>query len=194
MWAPRADILRQLLVEPDDAQRIERLGQAFDVIVEDTQAVLRTVTAVDDVEGHAAALAFASEALAAAADGHVHAAQALATAGLGAVGHDIWRYPMRGGLSKAHRDFSAQGSDEAAVQALNWTLIQLCTAKALINTTEGTAGYNRHGTQHGVRRHFSAGSASEGLLLLVAWVKEISWLHERYPGVFGAEEEPAPSY
>lgn len=194
VWAPRADILRQLLAEPDNTQRIELLGQAFDIIVEDSQAVLRTVTAVDDVEGHAAALAFASEALAAAADGHVHAAQALATAGLGAVVHEIWRYPMRGGLGEARRDFSARDLDKAAVEALKWTLIQLCTAKALKSTTEGTAGYNRHGTQHGVRCYFSAGSASEGLLLLVAWVKEISWLHERYPQMFGAEEAPAPSY
>jgi hypothetical protein len=63
--------------------------------------------------------------------------------------------------------------------ALKAALLEVCTSKALTNTDKAQPdAFNRQGTQHGDRKFFSQSSALGGVLLLVGWVRELTWLAE----------------
>ena len=189
VWAPRAEIIVETLSawDPkvgDASPALGILDAHRDAVLNDLQAALDEVTGTQIV-GHAEATQFAVEAVAAARDGHLYAAQALAASGLGQVLHVTWAF---GGLGKAYRQFSAVDMEEAALSMIKSSLIQLATAVALTNTDRASfAGFNRHGTHHGKREFFSAGNALAGLLLLVAWVRELQWVADEFPDALNGD-------
>jgi hypothetical protein len=174
IWVPRAEVIEGLLAA-DSGDRYAALVSSSADVVEDLEAALSMARGAD-VQGHAEAIEFADEAVAAARDGHWWAAQALAASGLGQVIHRVLEYRV---FRDAYKQFSERDIEEADMTVLKAALLEVCTAKALTDTGKAQPGvFNRHGTQHGERRFFSQSSALGGLLLLVGWVREFAWLSE----------------
>jgi hypothetical protein len=177
VWAPRADTIEVILAADDPYAALVSCDQP---VLEDLDAVLARASGAD-VAGHVEACAFAEEALSAARDGHWSAAQALAASGLMHVIHEMLGFPLMGGLGAAFKKFNASDVDEATMTVLKQTLLDVCSARALTDIAKTTTnGFNRHGTQHGDRKFFSASSALAGLLLLVGWIREFTWVSETY--------------
>jgi hypothetical protein len=184
VWAPRAEIV-DALIAADSRTRYEILVDASADVLDDLEAALAQARGAE-VKGHAHACEFARETIAAARDGHWTAAQALAASGLGQVIHGMFGYPLFGGLGAARKKFSARDIDEATMTVLKVALLEVCTVKALTDIHRGAEPhlFNRHGTQHGDRRFFSQSNAVGGLLLLVGWIREFTWLSEHRPDFF----------
>ena len=62
--------------------------------------------------------------------------------------------------------------------------IKLATVNAIINTEKSPVGFNRHGTLHGEIDFYSDGHALSALMLIVAWVRELSWWATYDPSFF----------
>jgi hypothetical protein len=186
VWAPRAELVDALVGEDDPSRRLLHLVAERQMVLDDLEAVLARAAGVP-VTGHAEASAFAREAIAAARDGHLHAAQALAACGLGTVLEEIFGYPR---LREAYEKFEVSDVERAGMTSLKLRLLEVCTAKALTNTrAASSAVFNRHGTQHGLRAFFSAANAMGGMLLLVGWLRELKWFDEHYEDVFSEFED-----
>jgi hypothetical protein len=73
---------------------------------------------------------------------------------------------------------------EAGIGQVRYLAIERATANPLAPTWEEPEGFNRHGTLHGKPEYYGEAETLAGLLLLVAWVRELSWWAENDPGVF----------
>jgi hypothetical protein len=181
--APRAAIV-EALIAGDSNSRYETLASSSAEVLDDLDTALARARGAS-VCGHADACEFAGEAIAAAREGHRTASQAVAASGLGQVIHSMFGYPLFGGLGAARRKFSERNIDETAMIVLKVALLEICTVTALTDIDSASPQlFNRHGTQHGERRFFSQSNALGGLLLLVGWVREFTWLAEHHPDVF----------
>ena len=188
VWVPRAEIVDALIAFDQD-DRYSVLARSSDDVLDDLDVMLDRARGAD-VRGHADACAFADEAIAAARDGHWNAAQALAASGLGQVLHGMFGYPLFGGLGAARKKFSTRDVEEATMRILKVGLLELCTVNALTDINKAQPEpFNRHGTQHGERRFFSKASALTGLLLIVGWIREFTWIAETHPEVLGDDED-----
>jgi hypothetical protein len=136
-----------------------------------------------ELAGFRAASAFAQEAIAAAHDGHMTAAQSLAACGLEPAARVSFGIPR---LSAVRKRFETRNVDEVTATLIKVTLLQMCTAKALAQFDERMLpeGFNRHATQHGERACFSDANALAGILLLVGWLREFGWFAAHHPEMF----------
>jgi hypothetical protein len=134
---------------------------------------MRAVGTVE-LAGFKAASAFAEEAIAAAHDGHMTAAQSLAACGLEPAAKLSFGMPT---LSQVRKQFERRNVDEVRATLMKITLLQMCTARALAQYDENSLpeGFNRHATNHGERACFSDANALAGMLLLVGWLREFRW-------------------
>lgn len=177
VWAPREDVVAQLVSADDEAARDKTLVANREAILEDIAAVLGDATHYVS-PAHADATTLATKAVAASRAGHDEAAQSLAAAALGRVLHDVQGFEKLGG---AYKEFSKRDLEQTVIQLLRITLIELATARSLTNTDAHTSGFNRHGTLHGRPEFFSAPDCLEGLLLVTAWLRELAWWQEHHP-------------
>jgi hypothetical protein len=187
IWAPRPEVIREVLAAKESA-RLSTLAGSTDAVLDDLDAVLAQAQNLDlDIAGHPDACAFAAEGIAAARDGHFNAAQSLAACGLGPILHETWGFRL---LGEAFKEFRAQSVDDVGMQLMKLTLLQSCTATALIDTEDANPnGFNRHATQHGNREFFSRANALAGVLLLVGWLREFKWLADNHPRLFRADND-----
>jgi hypothetical protein len=182
IWAPRREIVERIVGDPQSEHslkpltvealttRYTALVASREEVLEDLAAVLddSTVTATPEQDDLAS---LAHNALAAAVDGHHEAAQALCAASLGIPIHQLLE----------HKNFAdartamMRDPEEASLHMMRLVHIQLATANALIKTNEDPLGFNRHGTLHGDIQFYSDAHALSALLLVVAWVRELSW-------------------
>ncbi len=191
VWVPRIEIVRSMLAADEQAARLAVLVSSRDAVLGDLSVVLADSRGAT-VEGHFDACEFAAEAIAGARDSHFHAAQALAASGLGQVLHGTLGYPLLHGLGRAYKEFRDNKLEDMTMRLMKADLIELCTATALTDIEKVELdGFNRHGTQHGQRSFFSEANALAGMLLLVAWVREIKWLADNYPQLFAPRDSPA---
>jgi len=177
MWAPRAEIIEELTKAENFADRSAVLVERREEIMDDLVAVLDDAN-VEVVEEQRDAHTLAGLAIQAARHGHDAAAQALAGAALGCVLQEVLRYE---GLGAAYKAMSNHDLEEASFGVLRLLTIESATSSALVNTEDHVEGFNRHGTLHGDRAFYGAGEMLSGLLLLVAWVRELSWWAEHDP-------------
>jgi hypothetical protein len=77
VWAPRDELVLRLVAAPSRAEREDLLALEREIVFADLDAAMQAVGVVE-LAGFDAAAAFAREALAAAASGHLTAAQCLA--------------------------------------------------------------------------------------------------------------------
>jgi hypothetical protein len=189
VWAPRPDVIRALLTaEPSD--RYDVLAACTDDVLDDLEAVLAAARGVE-VSGHTDACEFAAEAIAAARDGHFHGAQTLAASGIGQILHATLGFQR---LGAAFKRFNATDLNEATMELIKISLLEVSTARALTNYTEvDPAGFNRHATQHGERSFFSQSNALAALLLLVGWLREFKWVAEYHPEAI-VDTDDAPEH
>jgi hypothetical protein len=102
-------------------------------VLDDLDAVLNRARGVD-VPGHDDGCAFAAEAIAAARDDHWSAAQSHTASGLGHVLQHVHGFPT---LSAARKEFEKRNLDDATMQIIKVTLLEVCSAKALLNFLPG---------------------------------------------------------
>jgi len=177
VWAPREEIVVELVAAADHEGRqavlVDRQVDVFD----DLDQVLAEATAfVAPV--HEQARDLAGKAIAAARSGHHEAAQSLAAAALGLLLHEVLGYER---IGAAYKDLSDRDVDEVVLRLLRMTMIELATARALTDTDAHESGFNRHGTLHGKPAFFSQSDCVAGLLLLGAWVRELTWWQDHHP-------------
>lgn len=187
VWAPREEIVRQILGQEGTQEQLLLLAARKDDILDDLTAVLKEAAGAGIVSGHGDACEFAGDGIDAARAGLFRPAQAAAAAGLGLVLHASLGFPQLRGLGEAFKRFNERDLDETVLRLLKLSLIELCTAKALLNTKKAVPGFNRHGTQHGDPAFFSPANTLCGLLLLVAWLRELKWFAEHHPEVFAGD-------
>jgi len=185
VWAPRGELVLQLISAGSNTEREAVLAAVGDTVITDLGAAMATVGTVK-LAGFEEASGFARDAIAAARDGHMAAAQSLAACGL----EPAVRLSFgMSDLAAIRRDFETRNVDEVTGMLMKVTLLQMCTAKALTQFHRGDAlpdGFNRHATQHGVRDCFSDANALAGMLLLVGWLREFRWFADHHPQMFRA--------
>lgn len=186
VWVPRPTLITQLLDAAGPEDRDCLITTHRSEVIDDLERAVSEIGPDADAL-YADPLVTAREAIGAARDGHFVPAQTAAAAGLTAVLHEVFGFPEMGGLKKARDKFEGRNLDEVGIRMLKVSLIELCTAKALRRTSEAGPGFNRHGTQHGMRRFLSEADSLTGLMLLVAWVRELWWFQQHYPEVFQNE-------
>jgi hypothetical protein len=177
VWAPSTETIIALLACETFNARAIVLDERRDEVLADLDAALAESTS-QVINEQANARDLAKQAVAAARDGHDAAAQALAAAGLGTVLHGVLSY---GQLATAHKKMSEHDIEETSFQALRLVAIESATARALVKTQDHTAGFNRHGTSHGQITFYGPGEMLSALLLLVAWIRELSWIAQHEP-------------
>lgn len=188
VWVPRPELVIQLVNAGGDQERNRILEVSSGEVVEDLSTALAEI-GPDADSLFAGALATAREAVEAAQDGHFVPAQTASAAGLTAVLHEVFGFPGMGGLAEARKKFEGRDLDEVGVRIMKISMIELCTAKALKRTKDAGPGFNRHGSQHGMRDFLSQANSLAGMMLLVAWVRELWWFQERHPEVFRTESQ-----
>jgi hypothetical protein len=181
IWAPQAEIVEQLL-------QLETFADRRPVLVANRREVLANLEQlVAQAAGHLVKAEpqlyrFASQATAAATAGHDEAAQALTGSALGHLVHEVFGHPT----FKAARDkMAARDVDVALLDQLRYYALDRATARVIAHTNEGLDGFNRHGTLHGMAAYFGEAEMLTGLLLLVAWTRELAWWAEHEPDAFG---------
>jgi hypothetical protein len=182
IWAPRSELILRLVAATTRADREGLLAAERDVVLADLDTTMRGVGTVE-LAGFREASAFAQEAIAAAHDGHMTAAQSLAACGLEPAARVAFAIPS---LSQVRKQFERRNADEVRATLMKVTLLQMCTAKALAPYDENSLpeGFNRHATNHGERAWFSDANALAGMLLLVGWLREFRWFADHHPEMF----------
>jgi hypothetical protein len=183
IWAPRAEIVEQLVAAETFDERSAILVERREDVLSDLADVLAE-SGCEVVAAQTDARELASLAVEAAKDKHDAAAQALAAATLACVLQEVLLYEGLGGVYKA---MSRHDIEDATFQILRVVAIELATSQTLLNTDEHVAGFNRHGTLHGKRSFYGPGEMLAALLLVVAWVRELSWWAEKRPSVFDTD-------
>jgi hypothetical protein len=179
VWAPRAEVI-QAMLDDDQAGPYATLTAASGKVLDDLDVVLDRARGAD-ICGHDDGCAFADEAITAARNGHWNAAQSHTASGLGHVLQQIHGFPS---LSAARKAFEKRNLDDATMQIIKVTLLEVCSAKALLSYVgDPPKTFNRHATQHGERQSFSQANALAGMLLLVGWLREFRWVEENHPNV-----------
>ncbi len=150
VWAPRGELVLRLLGATSTAEREALLAAERDIVIADLDAPMQAVGTVE-LAGFRAASAFAQEAIAAAHDGHMTAAQSLAACGLEPAARVSFGIPR---LSAVRKHFETRNVDEVTATLMKVTLLQMCTAKALAQFDERMLpeGFNRHATNTGRER------------------------------------------
>lgn len=177
MWAPQTEIVEDLVAGETFADRSAVLIERRDDILSDLTTVLAESTC-EVLEQQGDARELAGLAVHAARHGHDAAAQALAAAALGCVLEEVLRY---GGLGAVYKEMSVHDIEETEFGILRLVTIELATSRALVDTEDHVEGFNRHGTLHGKRAFYGAGEMISGLLLVVTWIRELSWWAEHEP-------------
>jgi hypothetical protein len=170
VWVPRAEIV-EAAAAGDYSQQSAILIDHRGAILDDLCVALDDATVEADTD-HGNARRFALVAVAAARDGHDDAAQALSAAGLGCIVHGVLDYKQ---LANAREELAEENLEDAYINSLRLLTIRAATSRALIKTIHHVDGFNRHGTLHGIVSFYGEAEMLGGLLLLVAWVRELSW-------------------
>ncbi len=110
--------------------------------------------------------------------GHRTAAQALATATLGTVVHDLLSYEKFAALRNEWRREDAL--DGWPLIEIRYGLLMCRTAVAVEQTHHQLPGYNRHSSAHKVDAvQYTPANALHGLMLVTAWARELQALDAR---------------
>jgi hypothetical protein len=185
VWAPRDELVLRLVAAASRADREDLLANEREAVLADLGAAIEAVGVVE-LEGFDAAAAFARDALAAAIDGHLTAAQSLAACGLEPAVKLSFGIEN---LGEVRKQFDKRDVEEVTLTLMKVTLLQMCTVKALAQYRSGEplpVGFNRHATLHGERACFSDANALSGMLLLIGWLREFRWFADHHPRMFRA--------
>ena len=174
VWLPPADVVEELV----DASTMRDRDAVL--IARGSDIAAAAVDALDRIDsGRLQPLKHAlTEAWAAWDTGYVMAAQALATAALGTVVHDLLSYEHFAELKRAWRNPATL--DEWPLIEIRYGLLMFRTAVAVERTDVGLPGYNRHGSAHKVDpAQYTNANAVHSLMLVTGWARELQALDAR---------------
>jgi hypothetical protein len=183
VWAPRMEIVEELVSAKSFVDRGAILVSRRTEVLDDLEAVLEDAAATA-VDAQNTVREFATAAIAAARDGHDATAQALAASTISFVVQEILGHVK---FSDARASMSEHDLQQAGIGQVRYLAIERATANPLAPTWEEPEGFNRHGTLHGKPEYYGKAEMLAGLLLLVAWVRELSWWAENDPDIFPGE-------
>jgi hypothetical protein len=174
VWVPRAELVTTLVEAPGYQVRIAILLENSDILVEDIGLCLEEVRGISELAGH---LKLAEDALAAFADGHLSAAQALATDVLDSI---VLAYIGR--HADVHKKVLPVADDtELSEFVFAASLSPLVRAYEPFRADKGDAipaAYNRHATVHGGSTiQFSPVNSLLSLLIVASVLRTIG-VHE----------------
>jgi len=176
VWVPRAQTVRDLLAQHDRDQRQIVLLARRAEILDDCELIL-SVTSQQQEPIHAVISGLALKAIAAAHDGHDEAAQAFGGSVLSAVIHDMLGFERQAEARRVFADTNAE--DDLRLFMLRETVLYGATARVLARTSDGLTGFNRHATAHGHLGSFESADMLEAVMLISAWLREITFRREQ---------------
>jgi hypothetical protein len=174
VWLPPGDIVEELVRAGSMADREAIL------IARASEIAAAAIDALDHVDSpRMRPLSRAvTEAWASWQDGYLMAAQALATAALGTVVHDLLSYEKFAQLKNEW--LNPEALDEWPLIEIRYGLLMYRTAVAVERTDVGLPGYNRHGSAHKVDpAQYTEANALHSLMLVTAWARELQALDAR---------------
>jgi hypothetical protein len=167
VWAPRAQIVGELLTAADHETREQILVDREYEILEDLDRCLDLATH-PSVEPE---VLYAREAIASQRDGGPAAAQALSASVLSALVHDEFQFER---FADAREKFTSEDPDDVDLQLARMTMLKQTFGRALHHTDHAPGpGFNRHATLHAHDGAFTRPNALAALLLLVGVVREL---------------------
>ena len=170
IWAPRVEIVRELIGAETEAERDRVLVEHRERILGDLESPLREATY--DRFGHGPSMAW--QALGALRDGHYAPAQSHAAAALTQLVHDNLGHAQ---LHDARRAFEQHDPMHVEMGMFRITALLRTLARALHRTDDARPGFNRHASAHGVATaQYSEANALAAMLLLVGLLRELQFV------------------
>jgi len=165
-WAPRAQLVRDLISADSEAARNQMLIERGPEIVADVESVLdeidaRVLARLADT-GH--------KVIAAYADGHLEAAQALVGIAITEMVHNIFGFDNFAGIRQKFGDvdpFHDVGYHSFPLFAVGRVLVY-----AVRHIKDAGTGFNRNTTLHLLGPHYNEANLLAGLLLLTGLLRE----------------------
>jgi hypothetical protein len=173
-WAPRPEILHQLVAADAHERRCEILVEHREEIIADVEQVLGEVTR-NDLEAIVVAVV---EAIAAYRDGHPAPAQTYASAVLGEVLHSALGYEAFG---EAKREFREKDPlHDVGYAVFPFYAVGHALARTLDRFKDAGDGFNRNLTQHRIGTPHTEPNLLMVLLLLAGLLREVERLLNRH--------------
>jgi hypothetical protein len=166
LWAPRTEIIRQLIDAADESGRSDILLTREADILNEVDDVLAGVTL--GRFGHLPDLA--RKAVAAQLAGHPEAGQALASAVMTGV---VERVLGIDGIGKARRSFHESSPWESGAGALPLRTILYTLGRALHRMDEAPPGFNRNSSAHGHPTQYTRVNATISMLMMAGLLGEL---------------------
>ena len=169
VWAPRGDVVAELLEASTDEERDRILIGHRSEILEDLTAVV----AETDPSALGGPVRAAGQAVDAARAGIDMAAQSLVGSTLTHFVNDKLGHER---FDQARTQLRRHDPNEVALDLLRETALLHCLANAIEHTKHAKYGFNRHATagHHDMFEHYDEANCLRGLLLLVGLVREFS--------------------
>lgn len=175
VWVPRAEVIKRLMDEPDEAARVSRLLDAREEILEDVRDVLGDVQS----ELLAPNVAACHKALDAFAGGHPEAAQAFATVNMSSL---INGEPFSLSFRAARVEFEAEDPIEVPWNSFRLFVVLGMVAQSLqpffVEKGDPVPGaFSRHASAHTIDPlQYREENSMAALLLLAAFLRETDLL------------------
>lgn len=175
-WAPRPEIIRELLASRTEVERNEILVRNSERILEDVEAALELVTERkfrDSVDA-------CREIIGTCRSGHPKAAQSFAGTALSDLVH---RYLGQENFRKIRRSFEAIDPMQESARRFGFYLVGRLWARAFgsFSNREDT-GYNRAESAHVLGEHFHEAHLLQALLLLAGLLCEFQMIEDEREG------------
>lgn len=180
-WAPRPEILRQLIAANGHEARCEILLEHREEVVADVEQVLGEVKR-SDLDAIVAAVLEAIETY---RDGHPAPAQTYASAVLGEILHSALGYEAFG---EAKREFREKDPlHDVSYAVFPFYAVGHALARTLDRFKDAGEGFNRNLTQHRIGTPHTEPNLLMVLLLLAGLLREVERLLDRHDAREGAE-------
>jgi len=184
LWAPRIEIIHQLIEAADDRERMQILIERETHILDDIDEVLSDVGHPD--LGHLPDLG--RKAVAAQRDGHQEAGQALAAAVLTGVVQLSLGFER---LAEARERFHQDDPMESGWSLFSLRAILHTLGRALHQTEVAPPGFNRHGSLHALPSQYTRVHATAAMLLIAGVLGELQGLLTERDAEAAADAEAA---
>lgn len=173
-WAPRPEVLRQLIAVDGHEARCEMLLEHREEIIADVEQVLGDVKR-NDLEAIAAAV---FEAIQTYRDGHPAPAQTYASAVLGEILHSALGYEAFGEAKKEFRE--KDPLHDVGYVVFPFYAVGHALARTLDRFKDAGEGFNRNLTQHRIGTPHTEPNLLMVLLLLAGLLREVERLLNRH--------------
>jgi len=181
-WAPRAEIVRELLGAEGQEVRAQILVMRREQIVADVASVLADIERDDLLPSVEAC----GKAIATYRDGHIESAQAYASVILTDLVHNFWGAANFGPVKERFVDVDPQ---QVGMSEFTYVSVGRAWIKAHVKFEEAGEGFNRNLAAHKLGPHFNEANLLAALLLIAGLLPELERGRNREERSIVAEAE-----